>query len=153
VNRATLRTLVLPAVILVAIAVAVGLFAGLSTTHEAAAEGAVVQNMGHNPPTGDAATCTIATADSDGVIAAVVNGGVPVVVIENNRWLKLVCKGDVVNESGEGQSYDFAAIPAICNIISPKDPAVSYETTDAHATVSASGESTLECSFDLSTLP
>ncbi len=150
-NQATLRTLVLPAVLLVAVAVAIGIFATLSTTEDVSAEGAVVQNMGHNSPTGDASTCSVPGVDDYGDLLLQLHPGEPLVVVENNRWIKLVCQApEVSNGSGSGQTFTegFA-----CRVFSPKaaaaDEVVSYTVTNLSLTVSSSGIGTLHCTVDL----
>ena len=86
--------------------------------------------------------CGMAGADADGNIIFGGNGQVATEV-ENGNKVMLKCKGeDVANLSGQGQNYDGFE----CGIVTPSGEFVV--TTDSHATVSASGRSTLTCTFD-----
>lgn len=89
----------------------------------------------------DTGLCGMPGADADGNLTF---GGIGVInrIVENNNSVKLDCKGtDITNLSGSGQSFrDFG-----CGIPAPSGGSVF--TTDTHATVSASGQATLSCTF------
>ena len=63
-------------------------------------------------------------------------------LVENGNKVMLKCKGSgITNESGRGQTWD----GFVCGILTADEQIVITE--DSHATVSASGVSTLTCSY------
>lgn len=88
-----------------------------------------------------AGPCGMPGADADGNL--IVGGiGEASMVIENGNKVTLKCQGKgITNLSGRAQS--FKGFP--CGIILPDGSFVL--TTDSHGTISASGVSTLTCTF------
>jgi hypothetical protein len=84
----------------------------------------------------DAGTCGMPGADSDGNI---IFGGIGsvTIIVENNNRVMLKCHAEgITNLSEKGQSFSGFD----CSV-------QGVVTSDTHATVSASGQASLTCSF------
>lgn len=85
--------------------------------------------------------CGMPGADPNGNL--ILGGiGAATLVLENDNKVSLTCKGSgLVNLSGSGQHFSGFG----CGILVPSGGVVV--TTDSHATVSASGQGSLTCTF------
>lgn len=88
----------------------------------------------------DAGICAMPGANGDGSLIFGGRGAVTI-VLENDNKVMLKCHGDnLTNLSGSGQSFQ----GFLCVISAPGGDVIA---DDAHATVSASGQGELTCTF------
>ena len=89
----------------------------------------------------DVGLCFMLGSDADGnPVTDQVNFGTRTLVLENAKKIMNKCKGSgIKNDSGTGQSYS----GFLCAVLTPANTLLG--ATDSHATVSASGEATLNC--------
>jgi len=148
----TRHIVLISAIAIFAAALGIGLNGGTFSTHGVSAEGASVINTGQG--TGDPESCGLPGADANGDLT--LGGiGVSTVTVENNRWVRLVCHGDGIdNLSGTAQTFGLADFLATfpttflgCGIQSPGDAGFVL-TNDVQATVSESGHVSMVCVYD-----
>jgi hypothetical protein len=121
------------------------LFLGLSAAVVTAivAAGAVAGQPDIRPLAiaGEGDACALPGAEADGDI--VLNGGLGTItsLVERDSKVTLQCKGTgIVNDSGSGQSY--SGFPCLV-----PTSGGTFQTSDSRATVSASGNARLTCTY------
>jgi hypothetical protein len=88
----------------------------------------------------DNGECGLAGSDANGDIIAGGTGNM-FLYVENGNKVTIKCIGAAINDSGQGQHYSGFD----CGILTADQQFII--TDDSHATVSASGVSTLTCTF------
>lgn len=121
------------------------LFLGLSTAVVAAlvAAGALAGQQDVRPAilAGEGDSCALPGAEADGDIVLVGGIGTITSLVERDSRVTLQCKGTgIANASGSGQAY--SSFP--CSV--PTSGGV-VETFDSRATISASGNGRLTCTY------